>query len=59
MWRMIEAEAEKGVFEITQPGYNRYESVNLDWIKRDQMEQDTTDFSRDKCERWLKIRKGN
>ena len=56
MWRMIEAEAQKGEFEITQPGYNRYESVTLDWIKRDQMEQEITDFSKEKCEKWLKIK---
>lgn len=59
MWRMIEAEAQDGVFEITQPGYNRYERVTLDWIKRDQLETDTTDFSRVKCEKWLKIKRNN
>lgn len=57
MWRQIEAEAQKGVFEITQPGYNRYEYVNLDWIKREQMPEEKMEFVRDKCEQWLKIKK--
>lgn len=57
MWRQIEAEAQKGVFEITQPGYNRYEFVNLDWIKREQMPEEKMEFVRDKCEQWLKIKK--
>lgn len=59
MWRMIEAEAETGVFEITQPGYNRFERVNLDWIKRDEKEKHITNFANDKCERWLKIKRTN
>lgn len=57
MWRMVEAEANNGLFQITKPGYNRYENVSFDWIKRDIKPEETMEFSRDKCERWLKIKK--
>lgn len=57
MWRQIEAEAKHGVFEITQPGYNRYENVDLDWIKRDKIPEDNMECARVKCEKWLKIKK--
>lgn len=59
VWRMLAVHETKEKFTITAPSFNAFQQAEPHWLDRPPISWETLDFSKNKCEKWLKEHHSN